>query len=492
MTRHREPTTKKILLVDDHQRSIETYSEYLTLTGYKVVTAENGKEALEKTQADSFDLILMDLKMPVMDGFEAIRRIREIKSLPFVPIIAVSALDKPDEVKRALELGADEFVEKPIHEEALLARINAMFRLKEAIQKATIGEEKVRSLEEENTFLKNQRNLNKLESPKAFFDIVTCSPKMHCIFRCIEKIASNLAPVLITGETGVGKELVAKVIHSISKRPGKLISINLAGVDDEHFADTLFGHVKGAFTSADRSREGLIESASSGTLFLDEIGDLGPSAQIKLLRLLQDGEYYPLGSDHPRVSDTRIIFATNCDVEELVKSGKIRQDLYYRIKIQNIHLPPLRERLEDLSLLIDHFLEKAAQKTGKKKPTAPHELTLLLSNYHFPGNIRQLENMIFEAVAHNSGGMLSMETLRNTIKIERKGRGRKLESGLDLLNLLENSGLMNGRFPSLHEVEELLVQAAMKRSEGNQKIASELLGVSRPTLCRRVKEIEKG
>ena len=238
---------------------------------------------------------------------------------------------------------------------------------------------------------------------------------MHATFKYIDAIARNDLPVLITGETGVGKELIAAAIHKLSGREGEFVSVNIAGLDDHLFSDTLFGHRKGAFTGADIPRKGLIERAANGTLFLDEIGDLHVESQVKLLRLLQESSYYALGDDFARLSNARLVFATNRENEFLSNPETFRADLYYRLQPHHIHLPPLRERLADIPMLFVHFLESAAARLEKQTPTPPPELITLLGTYHFPGNIRELEGLIRDAVSQHKSGVLSTASFRQEI-----------------------------------------------------------------------------
>jgi transcriptional regulator with PAS, ATPase and Fis domain len=245
----------------------------------------------------------------------------------------------------------------------------------------------MRELQEEVSSLKARILAGRMERPEAFSGIVTDNRKMFGIFHYLDAIARSSHPVLVTGETGVGKELIARAVHAMSASRGAFVAVNVAGLDDTMFSDTLFGHTKGAFTGAGQAREGLIAQASGGTLFLDEIGDLKDSSQVKLLRLLEEREYYPLGSDVSRRTDARVICATHNHPTELLSAGSLRKDLYYRLTGHHVHVPPLRERPDDLPLLIEHFLEEAARSLGKKKPTPPPELFTLLAAYGFPGRI---------------------------------------------------------------------------------------------------------
>jgi DNA-binding NtrC family response regulator len=286
---------------------------------------------------------------------------------------------------------------------------------------------------------------------------------------------------MITGETGVGKEMMARAVHTLSGRRGELVPVNVAGLDDNIFTDTLFGHKKGAFTGADATREGLIVKAAGGTLFLDEIGDLSESSQIKLLRLMQEREFYPVGSDIVQKSDARIVLATNRDLPQLVAAGKFRNDLYYRLRAHQVHIPPLRERSDDIPLLLDHFLSAAAKVFNKSKLVPSPELVPMLSMYSFPGNIRELESMIFDAVARHGSGVLSLESFEHAMTVEHAAlNGHEAVSGLDRLTS------MFGQFPTIAQVEDFMIEEAMRLSRGNQGVASNMLGISRQTLNKRL------
>ncbi len=316
--------------------------------------------------------------------------------------------------------------------------------------------------------------------------IIAGNPKMLSVFQYIEAIAQSSQPVLITGETGVGKELVAKAIHMASQLKGPMITVNVAGLDDNVFSDTLFGHTKGSFTGADRIRHGLIEKADGGTLFFDEIGDLTPTSQVKLLRLIQEGEYLPLGQDELKYSNARIITATNVDLWVLHRKGTFREDLNYRLRTHHINVPPLRDRMDDLPLLLDHFFHKAANELKKKKPTPPKELLPLLLTYSFPGNIRELEAMVFDAVSRHTHKVLSLDTFSSYIH---NGRENNKAAAIE-----EAGGVMLVSFPdelpTIKEAVNLLVDEAMNRAGGNRTVAAKMLGVSRQAVGKRLKNRE--
>jgi transcriptional regulator with PAS, ATPase and Fis domain len=343
-------------------------------------------------------------------------------------------------------------------------------------------------MEDEITSLKKHLLTGELENEAAFSAIITRSKKMRAIFQYIESVAQSHNPVLITGETGVGKELLARSVHQASGLNGHYAAVNIAGLDDNVFSDTLFGHRKGAYTGADKEREGLIVQAKGGTLLLDEIGDLSEISQVKLLRLLEDETYYPLGADIPEKSDARIVASSNRDIESLIEEGGFRKDLFYRLCTHHIHIPPLRERLEDIPLLLDHFLEEASKSLRKSKPSIPSELVIMLSNYNFPGNVRELKAMVDDAIARHKSGRLSLDSFKGFIKQSglhmKSGPSRTSEDRSSLENIF-------GHFPALKEIDSFLISEALKRSDGNQGIAASLLGITRQALNQRLKKKNK-
>lgn len=354
--------------------------------------------------------------------------------------------------------------------------------------KRTVAETRLQDMNGDYRLLQKVVISDHLEHPEAFSGIIARNPTMKSIFQYVEAIAQTAKPVLITGETGVGKELIARIIHDLSRRKGRFVSINIAGLDDDVFSDTLFGHYKGAFTGADRSRAGLIESASGGTLFLDEIGDLSLVSQIKLLRLLQEGEYFPLGADKPKRSDARILVATNQDPGKLLISGRFRRDFFYRIKTHHVHIPPLRNRLDDLALLVSHFLEKASGSLGRPKPNLPGQIMTFFRNYSFPGNIRELESIIFDMVSHHRAGRISMKGLKQYLH----PRETAEESDDEIAEAPEELEILfPANLPTIRQTTGALIEEALKRAEGNQALAAAFLGISPPALCRRLKRRRK-
>lgn len=321
---------------------------------------------------------------------------------------------------------------------------------------------------------------------EAFSDFTTVSRKMHALFKYTAVVARSPQSILITGETGVGKELFARAIHRISRVPGPFISINVAGLDDALFSDTLFGHKKGAFSGADQSRDGLVSKASTGTLFLDEIGDLNELSQVKLLRLLQEREYYPVGADLVKTSLARIVLATNVNLAERIKNGSFRRDLYYRLCGHEIHIPPLRERREDIPALLEGFIAETAVRFDRNVPSISPDLITALVTYDFPGNVRELQARINDAMARNVGSILTLDDFPGI-----SGAALPLSNPCTAATAAD-VGIYSlfGRLPTFREIEDYLLLEALKISDGNYAVAASLLGVTRQTISKRLKSIE--
>jgi DNA-binding NtrC family response regulator len=405
--------------------------------------------------------------MPVLDGFAVIEAI--VQDSPDTPVIVISGTGDIADAIKAMRLGARDFVLKPVHE---LDELDLM--VKRALKES--------ALQQEVDSLKNKLLGSDQKIHPAFIQLKTVEPSMLAIFRYLEVVSITNHPVMIQGETGTGKELIAKAIHTASGRTGSFIAINVAGLDEQTFSDTLFGHTRGAFTGAEKEREGLIAQAKGGTLFLDEIGDLGAALQVKLLRLLQEREYYQLGSDTPRISDARIVVATHADLPQLVANGQFRQDLYYRLKAHQVIIPPLRNRTADLALLLDHFLAESAQELGKKKPTVPPELVCYLAAYRFPGNIRELQAMVFDAVARHSNGVLSLQGFQDNLGHAREPLSESFSQTATILLRCANGE----RIPTLEEAEQILIAQALHKANGNQGAAAATLGISRNALNKKL------
>ena len=459
-------TQPTILVVEDEHYVRESLTAYLDDVGFRVLAAENGQRGLELFRLEAPDIVMTDLRMPVMDGFALVEAIAAESE--FTPIVVVSGVGAVDEAVRAMRMGAWDYLSKPI-----VNLEELQITLERSLERARTKCELER--------LRRHLVAGTLENETAFGSIVTTSARMRSIFLYLESVAPSRQPVLISGETGTGKELIARAVHSLSGVGGAFVAINLAGLDDAMFSDTLFGHQRGAYTGADRAREGLIRQASGGTLFLDEIGDLSPGSQVKLLRLLQEGEYLPLGADKVQSSDARIVAATHADLKRRMEMGTFRPDLYYRLCSHRVELPPLRDRPEDLPLLAAHFLEKAAARLGKPLPIAPPELNRYLAAYRFPGNIRELEAILHDAVARSASRILSLESVVAAV-------------GSDLLIPVSAAPAasrcpvcpFSEKFPTLKGAEDFLIAEALRLADNNQRLAAAYLGITRQALNKRL------
>lgn len=464
-----------ILLVDDELEALKVIDLSLRQEGINnIITCQNSSEVTQLLANRKFSVIVLDLTMPEISGQELIPII--VKDYPKNVILVLTAINDVETAVHCMKAGVFDYLVKPIGKNTLV------LHMKRAIQHS--------ELQTEMAALKESFLTDTLKNPEAFSSIITKSQKMITIFKYLEAIANTNLTILITGDTGVGKELFAESIHILSKRKGNFIPVNVAGLDDVMFSDTLFGHKKGAYTGADVSRKGLIEQSEGGTLFLDEIGDLGHASQVKLLRLLHDGKYFPIGSDIPKTSTARIVTATNRNMESITKKGIFRKDLFYRLQSHHIHIPPLCERYDDLELLTDFFLQEISLELGKKKPTLPKELFCLLRTYKFPGNVRELRGMIFDAVSRHSRGVLSMKTFQNKI-YSNKDTIKEECPQLDTSEEKENQVLFSGVLPTFREIEEMLIKEALQRSHGNKTLASKMLGVKRQALQNRIKKHAK-
>ncbi len=457
-----------VVLVDDDHYVLVSSQLLLRTAGIKHVhTLDNGKQLLAFLEQQAVAVVVLDLFMPDCLGSDLLPKV--LQAFPNVSMIMMTASDEVKIAVDCMKIGAFDYLVKPVDETEFVSTVKKALELY--------------SLKQEVKHLKQSLLSDDLQSQDVFNDIYTRSRKMRGIFQYIEAVATSSEPVLITGETGVGKELMASAVHKLSGRKGNLVCCNMAGLDDHLFNDTLFGHRKGAYTGANEARQGLITQAEKGSLLLDEIGDLGLSTQVKLLRLLQERKYYPLGADVAKNADVRIIVATHRDLKQLIKDNLFRSDLYYRLSAHQIHIPPLRERKEDIALLLIHFLEKAAQSMNKATPTIPPELMTLLQSYHFPGNVRELRAMVYDAVARHQSGVLSLQSFREMILSEKPVVTHHANSEQPSENIFTTMITL----PSLKQAEQQLIEEALRRAENNQGIAAGFLGISRQALNRRLK-----
>lgn len=456
-----------ILVLDDDQNFLDSMRRLLVSNDFKdVVTLNKSDELLGVLEQREFAVLLIDWIMPGLGGEILLPVI--IERYPDMPVIIMTGIDDARLIVGCIKQGAFDYLTKSIDSNRIISSIDKACQFNEITR--------------QNRRLKRYLLGETLLTPEIFSGILTANPHMQAIFKIIETMSISSNPVMITGETGVGKELIARAIHRSSSVTGEFVALNVAGLDDQMFADTLFGHRKGAFTGAHESREGLIAKAQGGTLFLDEIGALGNDAQVKLLRLLQEREYYRLGSDILIKSDARIITASNADFNAVVSQGQFRRDLYHRLRSHHIHIPPLRERTEDIPALIDHYLQNSAVSMGRAVPSLTREARDALMAYQYPGNVRELINLLHNAVACNNSGSLTLGDF--------PGISSSTPVGSQDFSIIQGKQFrINAAFPgfpSLDSVEKLLIGEALRLSSGNKSIAADLLGIARSTLHRKL------
>ncbi len=451
-----------VLLVDDEEQVLSSASKVLKSTGINnLLLCHDSREVMTLLAKTEVEAILLDISMPHITGDVLLEHIRE--TYPQIPVIIVTASDDIEIAVRCMKAGAFDYMIKAVEPSRLISGLRRAIEL--------------RQLSRRYSDLRERMLADKIRQPEAFTKIISQNRKMQANFVFVEAIAPSAETVLITGETGTGKELFAEAVHTISERKGPLVRINAAGLDDTIFADTIFGHTRGAYTGANESRKGLAQQAEGGTLFLDEIGDLSPASQIKLLRLIETHEYYPLGSDLARTTTARFVLATQRNIKELVGTGAFRNDLYYRLQTHEIRIPPLRKRKDDLPLLLGHFLNEASRELSRKKLAVPPELLTLLETYDFPGNVRELRSMIFNAVTRQKEKMLSLKPFREAMS----------RDSIDLSEGSERGSIdFPERLPTIKDMTENLIEEALLRAKNNQAIAAGLLGITPQALSKRL------
>jgi DNA-binding NtrC family response regulator len=461
-----------VLVVDDDD--VACYMMTLTLRNAGITNVHSfsdSRQVLPFIQEYGAALLLLDLVMPHLSGQDLLRIIR--RDYPGIQVIVISGANELSAAVECMKTGVLDYLCKPVEPNRLVASV------KNALT--------INSMQGELLSLKKRLLDDTFDNPSAFEEIKTRSSKMRALFQYAEVIACSILPVLITGETGVGKELMARAVHNLSGVSGEFVSVNVAGLDDATFSDTLFGHKKGAYTGADQARDGLITCAAGGTLFLDEIGDLEEKSQIKLLRLLQEGEFYPVGSDRLAKSTARIIAVTNLNLFERVAEKMFRRDLYYRLCTHEIHIPSLRERPEDIPLLFEHFLRMASKSYRKPLPAVSVSAVSHLLGRSFPGNVRELKAMVYDAVARNGAGELTGQSFG----MHTGGQTGQVPGTVSVNCTAEQSiDALFGHFPSIHEVEEYMIDEALHRTGGNLNLAAAMLGITRQTISNRKKTNE--
>jgi two-component system NtrC family response regulator len=446
----------QVLIVDDEQVQREMLEGFLAKQGYGVGTAGSGAEALEQARRTSFDLVLTDFRMPGMDGIQLLGELK--RQNPETVVVLLTAFGTVETAVKAMKEGAYDYLNKPIDLDELLL----------LIQRA----EREAGLSRENRELREQLR----EKFKVDF-IISASRRMEEVLNLVKRAAPSTATVLILGESGTGKELIARAIHYSSPRADRpLIKVNCAALPENLLESELFGHEKGAFTGAVARRIGRFEQADQGTIFLDEIGDLSPSLQSKLLRVLQEKEFERVGSSQTLRVDVRVIAATNRNLEEAIRKGAFREDLYYRLNVVTLSLPPLRERKEDIPPLIEHFLRKYSRENRKTVAAVSREAKDLLMNYPYPGNIRELENIVERAVVLSRGDTITTQDLPLNL------RESKVE------DLMKDAARGRSLPETLEEIERLRITQALAKSRGVQTQAAEDLGISERVLRYKMKK----
>ena len=438
----------RVLVVDDERSMRELLSITLRQAGYDVALAENGDAAIEQLRAESFDLIVTDLRMHETDGMAVLRAARELA--PETPVVVVTAYASTETAVEAMKLGAYDYVTKP-------------FKLDEI--RVTLGNALERKrLQEENRALRRQ-----LVTVTQFESFVGRSPGMLAVFDTIRKTADSGSTVMVTGESGTGKELVARALHAASDRKGgPFVSLNCGAVPETLMEAELFGHVKGAFTGAVSSSEGLFAAANGGTLFLDEITEIAPSLQVKLLRVIQERQVRRIGDTRDIAVDVRLVAASNRDLARAVADGVLREDLFYRLNVIPIHLPPLRDRRDDIPPLVAHFIDKIAAAQGKSSRAVTPEAMAVLEAYPWPGNIRELENVLERAMVLGSGPVIDVDALPANL--------RQTSGGSSIVVDLPAGGV--DLEATLARIEQRYIEMALERTSGVQTRAAELLKVS--------------
>jgi DNA-binding NtrC family response regulator len=448
----------EIIVVEDNDTMRLGIVESLNREGYKLTGFENGPAALKNFRFKSYCLAILDLKMEPLNGIEVLQKIKEIN--PSIEVLMISAYGKVEDAVRAMQLGAADFLTKPFSPDELRIKVKNIWR---KIQ----SEKKIEDLIEQNKLLCE-------ELYTGYEEMIGNSLVIRNVFSLIEQVAEKDSTILIHGESGTGKELIARAIHRKSNRSEQpFIKINCGALNDNLLESELFGHEKGSFTGAFKQKKGRFELADKGTLFLDEVGDISPAMQIKLLRVLQEGEFERVGGEATIKTDVRIISATNKDLQKLILVGKFREDLFYRLRVIPVILPSLRERKDDIPVLISHFLKKMSQKNRQEQKEIDSDGLKLLLDYSWPGNIRELENLIERLVVISS-----------TQKIDAALIARHLSGGIKITNGFDNLPLDE----AVYAFEKNLVVQAMEKSSGVKNRAAKLLGISTSVLYYKLEK----
>lgn len=445
-----------VLVVDDEKNYLFVLEDLLADEGYKVLTASSGNEAMETLTTEVIDVVLSDIKMPGMNGIELLERVVAID--PGLPVILMTAFAEVDQAVSAMKKGATDHIQKPFDNEDIKRAVAR------AVQKRSMD-----------------RNRRKIESnaDDVWGAVIGDSDAMEKVFQVIKRVADTSATVLICGESGTGKEVIAKSLHRASSRRNQtFVSINCAAIPETLLESELFGHEKGAFTGAISTKQGKFEVANGGSLFLDEIGEMSLNLQVKLLRVLQEQEFQRVGGNRDVKVDVRLIAATNKDLQQQVEAGLFRSDLYFRLNVVQVLMPPLRQRVTDIPLLTSYFMTNFCERNRRPVPEISPETMRILCSYPWPGNVRELENAIEYAILMSKGRSLIPEDLPNQI-LSFSGSKNSFETGIG-----ENAGLMD----ALDAIEEKMIKDALKKAGHIQAQAAKILGISRSNLQYKMKK----
>lgn len=442
-----------ILIIDDEKNIREGLADALEMEGYNTFLAENGKVGLERIRKGDIDLVITDLRMPEVSGEEIVRHVTS--ETPGLPVIVLTGHGTIDDAVDAMRNGAYNFLTKPLNLDKLILNVK-------------------RALERRELVITQRMLQSELKTKKTFDTIIGKSSEMQKVFQKIRKVASSKASVLITGESGVGKELVANAIHQLSNRgKQKLISVNCAALSKDLLESELFGHEKGSFTGAQGLHRGRFELAHNSTLFLDEIGEIDQNIQVKILRVLQERKFERVGGEETIDVDVRVIAATNKDLEKEIQLGKFREDLYYRLNVVHIHIPPLRERKDDIPLLIASFLQEFAKENDKEIEGIDTRARSALYKFDWPGNIRQLRNCIESAVVMCEGKFITLEDLPPSVRQATDANVIQIPTGI-----------------TMDEAEKIIITQTLAMQKGNKSKTADILGIGRKTLHRKLEEYD--
>ncbi len=442
-----------ILIIDDEKNIRQGLAAALEMDGYNVLMADNGETGLQLALRGDIDLIITDLRMPGISGEEVLQKVTAAS--PGLPVIVLTGHGSIDTAVDAMRAGAYDFLTKPLN----LDRLSLIVK---------------RALQNRELSLQHHQLKEELDSNKSFESIIGKSAEMQKIFEMVRRVAASKASVLITGESGVGKELIANAVHNLSPRKDNpLVKVHCAALSENLLESELFGHEKGAFTGANARKRGRFELAHGGSIFLDEIGEINQNVQIKILRVLQDKRFERVGGEETVETDVRVIAATNRNLEEEITKGNFREDLYYRLNVVHIHVPPLRERKDDIPLMVSSFLKEFAKENGKNITSIDSRARSALYKYDWPGNIRQLRNCMESAVVMCAGDTLTLDDFPPTISQNTAQDFVQIPNGI-----------------TLEEAEKIYIQESLAVNQGNKSKTAEVLGIGRKTLHRKLEEWE--